>query len=88
MDTVFLDTPAVNNGSKMAQLFVGKDAFVADVYPLKHESQYVNSLEGNIREWGATSQLISDYAKVEISSKVMDILCVDHSSSWHSEPYH
>ncbi|KAL7562902.1 hypothetical protein ACA910_000275 [Epithemia clementina (nom. ined.)] len=87
-DTVFSDTPAVDNCSKMAQLFVGKDTLVADVYPLKRESQFVNSLEDNICEWGAMSQLISDYAKVEISAKVMDILCAYHSSSWHSEPYH
>ena len=31
---------------------------------------------------------ISDYAKVEISSKVKDILRMYHSSSWKSEPYH
>ncbi|KAL7574030.1 hypothetical protein ACA910_015609 [Epithemia clementina (nom. ined.)] len=67
-DTVFLDTPAVDNGSKMAQLFVGKDTLVADVYPLKRESQFVNSLEDNICERGAMSRLISDYAKVEISA--------------------
>ena len=34
------------------------------------------------------SNLISDYAQVEISNKVKDILRIFHSSSWHSEPYH
>ena len=34
------------------------------------------------------SKLISDYAQVEISNKVKDILRMYHSSSWHSEPYH
>ena len=36
------------------------------------------------------SKLISDYAQVEISNKVKDILVLRmyHSSSWHSEPYH
>ena len=33
-------------------------------------------------------KLISNYAKVEISSKVKDILRMYHSSSWNSEPYH
>ena len=33
------------------------------------------------------SELISDYAQVEISNKVKDILRMYHSSSWHSEPY-
>ena len=32
--------------------------------------------------------LISDYAQVEISNKVKDILRMYHGSSWHSEPYH
>ena len=31
---------------------------------------------------------ISDYAKVEISNKVKDILRMYHSSSCNSEPYH
>ena len=32
------------------------------------------------------SKLISDYAQVEISNKVKDILRMYHSSSWHSPP--
>ena len=34
------------------------------------------------------TKLISDYAKVEISNKVKDILRMYHGSSWHPEPYH
>ena len=34
------------------------------------------------------TKLLSDYAKVEISNKVKDILRMYHSSSWNSEPYH
>ena len=34
------------------------------------------------------TKLISDYAQVEISNRVKDILRTYHSSSWHSEPYH
>ena len=48
-------------------------------------NQFVNTLEDNIRFRGAMSKSISDYAQLEISNKVKDIL---HSSSWHSEPYH
>jgi hypothetical protein len=87
-DTVFSNTPAVDSGVKEAQIFVGKDTLVADAYPMKSTKQFVNTLEDNIRFRGAMTQLISDYAKVEISSKVLDILRVYHSSSWHSEPYH
>ena len=34
------------------------------------------------------TKLISEYAKVEISYKVKDILRIYYSSSWNSEPYH
>ena len=34
-DTIFSDTPAVDSGVKEAQVSVGKDSLVADVYPMK-----------------------------------------------------
>ena len=34
---------------KQAQLFVGRDSLVADVYPMKSDKQVVNTLEDNIR---------------------------------------
>ena len=34
-DTVFHDTPAINDGSSMAQFFVGKDTSVCDAYGIK-----------------------------------------------------
>ena len=87
-DTIFSDTPAIDSGVTMAQIFVGKRTIVTDVYPLKSQKQFVNTLEDNIRFRGAITKLISDYAKVEISNKVKDILRMYHSSSWNSEPNH
>jgi hypothetical protein len=62
---------------------------VADVYGLKTDKAYVNTLEDNIRKRGAMDKLISDCAKAEMSERVKRILralCI--SASWHSEPYH
>ena len=87
-DTIFSDTPAIDSGVTMAQSVVGKRTLVTDVYPLKSQKQFVNTLEDNIRFRGAMTKLISDYAKVEISNKVKDIHRMCHSSSWNSEPYH
>ena len=87
-DTIFSDTPARGSGDTMAQNFVGKRTLVTDVYPLKSQKQFVNTLEDNIRFRGAMTKRISDYAKVEISNKVKDILRMYHRSSWNSEPYH
>ena len=87
-DTIFSDTPPIDSGVTMAPIFVGKRTLVTDVYPLKSQKQFVNTLEDNIRFRGDMTKLISDYAKVEISNKVKDILRMYHSSSWNSEPYH
>ena len=87
-DTLFSDTPAIDSGVKQAQVFVGRDTLVADAYPMKSGKQFVNTLEDSIRRRGAMDKLLSDSAKTEISSKVMDILRVYHISNWHSEPYH
>ena len=86
--TIFSDTPAIDSGVTMAQICVGKRILVTDVYPLKSQKQFVNTLEDNIRFRGVMIKLISDYNKVEISNKVKDILRMYHSSSWNSEPYH
>ena len=40
-DTIFSDTPAVDSGVKQAQVFVGRDSLVADVYPMKSGKQFV-----------------------------------------------
>ena len=87
-DTIFSDTPAVDSCVTMAQIFVGKDSLVSDVYPMLSSKQFGNTLEDNLRFMGAMSMLISEHAQVEISYKVKDILRMYHSSSWHCEPYH
>ena len=81
-DTTFSDTPAVDSGVKQAQVFVGRDSLVADVYPMK------SGLEDNIRRRGAMVKLLNDSAKIEISKSVMDSLRAYNISNWHSEPYH
>ena len=45
-----------------------------DVYGIKTDSQFVNTLEDCICDWGVMSQLISDSTYVEISKQVLDIL--------------
>ena len=73
-DTVFSDVAAIDDGSMAAQLFVGRESLVTDVYGVKTEKQFVNTLEDNIRKRGAMDKLISDRAQVEISNRVLSIL--------------
>jgi hypothetical protein len=47
-DTVSSDTPAVDCGVASAQIFVGSESLVADVYGLKTDKEFVNTLEDNI----------------------------------------
>jgi hypothetical protein len=86
-DTIFSDTPAVDSGVQAAQLFVGRTSLVADVYPVKTDKEFVNTLEDNIRERGAMDKLISDCARAETSTRVKDILRALVISDWQSEPY-
>ena len=47
---------------------------VINIFGMKTESQFVNTLQDVIRMRGAPTKLISDSAQVEISNKVKDIL--------------
>ena len=44
-DTIFSDTPAIDSGITMAQLFIGKHSLVSEVYPMQSSKQFVNTLE-------------------------------------------
>ena len=87
-DTVYSDTPAIDDGSTSAQIFVGTESLLTDVYGMKTDKEFVNSLGDNIRRRGAMDKLITDQAQVEISKKVLDILRSLVIDDWQSEPYH
>ena len=87
-DTVYSDTPAVDSGVKQAQLFVGKESLVSDIYPMRSGKQFINTLEDNIHRCGVMDKFISDSAKNEISHKVQDIIRAYNISDWQSEPHH
>ena len=78
----------MDSGVKQAQLFVGKESLVSDIYPMRSGKQFVNTLEDNIHRHGAMDKLISDSAKNEITHKVKYILRTYNINDWQSEPYH
>ena len=87
-DFVKADTPAFGCGSTAAQLFVGRNTLVTDVYGCKTDAEFAFMLEENIRRRGAMDKLISDSAKSETSKKVLDILRSMFIEDWQSEPHH
>ena len=86
-DTIFADVPAIDDGSRCAQIFVGLKSGVVDAYGVKSDKQFVPTLEDNIRRRGAPDGLISDCAQAETSHKVQDILRAYHIADWQSEPH-
>jgi hypothetical protein len=86
-DTIYSDTPAIDCGITSAQLFVGTKTHTADVYPIKSNKQFVNTLLDNITQCSAPTNLISDRAQVEISERVKQVLRPLHISTWQSEPH-
>jgi hypothetical protein len=86
-DTIFSNTPAIDGGKTCAQIFVGTETLVTDVYGMKSEKQFVNTLEDNIRKRGAMSRLLSDHAQVEISAGVVGILRALSIGQWQSEQH-
>ena len=87
-DTIFSDTPAVDDGSTMAQFFCGHDTLVCDAYGIKSTKQFINTLSDNIRKWGAMDTLISDGGKYDISKGVTDFLHSLFIQDYQSESYH
>ena len=87
-DTIFSDTPAINDGSTMAQFFVGRDTLVCDAYGIKSQKQFINTLYDNIRFREAMTTLITDGGRYEISKKVSDLLRSLFIKQYESEPYH
>ena len=87
-DTIFSDTPAVDDGTTMAQFFCGRDTLVCDAYGIKSTKQFINNLSDNIRKQGAMDTLTSDGGKYAISKQVTDLLCSLFIQDHQSEPYH
>ena len=89
-DTIFSkNTPAVYSGGvTMAQIYVGRLTHFLEVYGIKSENQFVNTLLDTIRKRGAMDKLCSDSARVEVSERVLDILRAYHIDDWQSEPYY
>jgi len=87
-DTVKAQVPAGNDGSTMAQLFIGRKSLVSDAYGVKTDAAFINTLEDTIRQRRAMDKLISNGAQAELSDRAKDVLralCID---DWHSEAHY
>ena len=85
-DTIFSDTPAINDGSTMAQFFVGRDTLVCDAYGIKSQKQFINTLYDNIRFRGAMTTLITDGGRYEPPRRLLTFSETFLSSNMNLSP--
>ena len=74
--TAHSHTSVADGGSTCAQLFVVTKTLVTDIYGMKTDKKFVNTLEDNIRIRGDMDKLILDSAQSKISNRVKDTLSV------------
>jgi hypothetical protein len=86
-DIIYSDVPDIYDGSTDVVIFVGVNTQVTDVYGIKTDKQFVNTLEDNIIQPGAPLKLISDRGQAIVSHKVPDILRSFCINNWQSEPH-
>jgi hypothetical protein len=87
-DHIYLDTPAIDDGSTGAQFYVGIQTQVCDTtYGCKTDSEFLRTLQENVRHRGALAKLISDRAQSEISKKALQYLRALVIDSWQSDPH-
>ena len=69
-DTDYSNIPAIDDSSTSAQIFISAETLVTDIHRMKHNKEFINTLEDNIRRRGAMDKLISKRAIVKISKQV------------------
>ena len=85
-DTLYSNTPAIDDGSKAAQYFVGITSKYQTAHPVgDSDANFVSALMDEIRRRGAMNTLISDGAKAQLSKRVLAILRTFVIDNWQSE---
>ena len=87
-DTIFSETPAVDDGSTMTKFFYGHDTFACDTYGIKSTKQFISTLSSNTRKWGAMITLTRDGGTYDISKGVTNLPHSLFIQDFKSEPYH
>ena len=78
----------IEHKAKYAQIFVGRESLLTNVYLMHNHKEFVNTLEDVICKHSAMDKLISDCGTNEISQRVQDILRAYGIIDWQSKPKH
>ena len=87
-DTIFSDTPAIDDGTTCAQLFVGLSRKYCEAIGMNTDGEFVSALMDTIQENGAIDRIVKDGREGLISKKVCNILRHLCIKNWHTEPYY
>ena len=87
-DIIYSDTPAVDGGETAATVFFGLESHVTTGHGIKSDSQFVDTLQDEVRRLGAMDKLITDRGSVCICDKTVSFLRAICTDSWQSKPYH
>ncbi len=68
-NTIYSDTPTIDNGAIAAQFYVAHKSLFCEVYGMKSDKEFINTLEDSIHVNGAMDAQLSDWVQVEISAK-------------------
>ena len=84
-DTVYSNTPAIDDGSTAAQFFIGKTSRYRSIVPAgTSDASFIHTLMYEIRKRGAMNTLISDNAQAQINRRIETLLgqlCVNNRQS-------
>jgi len=86
-DTVHTDCPAIGTGQTAAQVFIGRKTHVIDIFGVRTDAEFVNTLLDVTRGRGAMDHLISDLAAAGLSTRIKDALHALVIGGWQSEAY-
>ena len=84
-DTVYCNTPVIDDSSTSARIFVGTKTMLTDACGMKTCKEFLSKLADNIRQRGSMNKLISDQAQVKIVNNVKDLLRYLFIDDWKSE---
>ena len=73
-DTVYRDTPAIDDGSTSAQIFAGKNTLLTDEHGMKSDKEFDSVLSDNVRQHSAIDKPIRYRVQAEIMNKVKYML--------------
>ena len=89
-DTIFSDTPAIDDGSTMAQFFFGRDTLVCDAYGIKSTKQFINTLfkaYALIKLWKELLQtLVSFFTSHFMSLSITGLILLSLTSTFLHHP--